>query len=124
VLKFWENHPFWVGAWVPTTEGKQEGSPTTQKVQNKLIFYVRPYDGWTRRLRDQARQANGPFHPKLLVEGPYGHTEPLHCFDTNLIVVGGTGIGAGVPYLLDHLEGHQRGERKTLRIHLVWSIRQ
>jgi predicted ferric reductase len=64
------------------------------------------------------------FYPKLLLEEPYGHNEPLHHFDTDLIVVGGTGIAAGVPYLLDRLDGHQKGERKTLRIHLFWSVRQ
>ncbi|KAJ5444686.1 FAD-binding 8 [Penicillium daleae] len=52
------------------------------------------------------------------------HTEPLHRFDTNLIVVGGTGIAAALPYILAHLEADRKSERKTLKIHLVWSIRQ
>lgn len=123
-MKFWENHPFSLGAWVPSSEAKNEGFSIPEKNQNKLIFYIRPYDGWTRRLRDQCRQANGVIYPTLRIEGPYGHTEPLHHIDTNLIVVGGTGIAAAVPYLLDHLEQSQKSGRKTLRIHLVWSIRQ
>jgi NAD(P)H-flavin reductase len=123
VLKFWENHPFSLGAWAPALEGKSECASTAMD-QNKLIFYVRPYDGWTRRLRDQCREANGVLHPNLLIEGPYGHTEAMHHFDTNLMIVGGTGIAAAVPYLLSHLERVKRRQTKTSRIHVVWSIRQ
>jgi predicted ferric reductase len=123
ILKFWENHPFSLGAWAPASGSKGEGD-SSAKDQNKLIFYVRPYDGWTRRLRDQCRKANGFFEPKLLLEGPYGHSEPLHHFDTNLIVVGGTGIAAAVPYLLSHLERVKTSQTKTLKIHLVWVVRQ
>ncbi|KAJ6027669.1 FAD-binding 8 [Penicillium canescens] len=123
VLKFWENHPFSLGAWAPALEGKSEFSSPAMD-QNKLIFYIRPYDGGTRRLRDQCRKANDILYPNLLVEGPYGHTEPMHHFDTNLMVVGGTGIAAALPYLLSHLERVKRRQTKTSRIHLVWSIRQ
>ncbi|KAJ5113971.1 FAD-binding 8 [Penicillium angulare] len=123
IMKFWENHPFSLGAWAPTSGVKAEdGSPLDDR--KKLVFYIRPYDGWTRRLRDQCRKASGAFQPKLLLEGPYGHTEPMHHFDRNLIVVGGTGIAAAVPYLLSHLERVKASETKTSRIHLVWVMRQ
>jgi hypothetical protein len=103
---------------------KMEGSSTAKKDQNKLIVYVRPYDGWSRRPRDQCRQANGIIYPTLHLEGPYGHNEPLHHLDTTLIDVRGTGFAAAVPYLLDHLEGSQKSGHKTLRFHLAWSVRQ
>ncbi|KAJ5272462.1 FAD-binding 8 [Penicillium angulare] len=91
ILKFLENHTFSLGAWASASEVKAEnGSPKDNL--KKLIFYIRPYDGWTRRLPDQCRKASGVFHPKLLLKGPYGHTEPMHHFHRNLIVVGGTGI--------------------------------
>jgi hypothetical protein len=32
----------------------------------------------------------------------------MHHFDINLMVVGGTGIAAAVPYLLSHLERAKR----------------
>lgn len=38
------------------------------------------------------------------------HTELLHRFDTNLIVVGGTGIAAALSYILDHLEADRKSE--------------
>ncbi|CAG8200313.1 unnamed protein product [Penicillium salamii] len=122
VLKFWENHPFSLGAWTTAAVKSEDRSPATE--ESKLIFYIRPYDGWTRRLRDQCRKAGAAFHPNLVIEGPYGHAEPMHYFDTNLIVVGGTGIAAAVPYLLSHLGRVKRRQTKTSRIHLVWSIRQ
>lgn len=121
VLKFWENHPFSLGAWAPASEVKSEGGPSRK--HQKLVFYVRPYDGWTRRLRDQCRNAGFIFEPKLLLEGPYGHTAPLHHFDTNLMIVGGTGVAAAVPYLLSHTELVKKSQTKTSKIHLVWVIR-
>ena len=47
-LRGWENHPFTMGCYENATS-KEESS--------KLIFYIRPYDGWTRRLRDQCQKA-------------------------------------------------------------------
>lgn len=123
-LRGWENHPFSLGAWTPSSKGENEGSNTDKNVGNKLIFWVRPYDGWTRRLRNQCRKAQAPIHPKLLLEGPYGHSEPLHTFNTALFIVGGTGIAAAVPYLLDHIQRVKQGKTKTTRIQLIWSVRQ
>ncbi|KAL3493281.1 ferric reductase NAD binding domain-containing protein [Aspergillus germanicus] len=113
-LKGWENHPFTLGAYV---------LPKSNEEQCKLIFYIRPYDGWTRRVRDQCFNARSGMQPRLLVEGPYGHTAPLHTFDTVLMVVGGTGIAAAVPYIIDHLSRVAEGRTRTLRIKLVWSAR-
>jgi NAD(P)H-flavin reductase len=113
-LKGWENHPFTLGAYV---------LPKADEERCKLIFYIRPYDGWTRRVHDQCRDAQASMPSRLLVEGPYGHTAPLHTFDTVLMVVGGTGIAAAVPYIIDHLSRVAEGRTRTLRIKLVWSAR-
>ncbi|KAL3463545.1 ferric reductase NAD binding domain-containing protein [Aspergillus heterothallicus] len=113
-LKGWENHPFTLGAYV---------LPQSSEDPSKLIFYIRPYDGWTRRLRDQCRNASGVLKPKLLLEGPYGHTAPLHTFDSVLMIVGGTGIAAAVPYIIDHVARLAEGRTRTLKIKLVWSAR-
>ncbi|KAJ5729652.1 FAD-binding 8 [Penicillium malachiteum] len=122
-LRGWENHPFSLGAWVPASKAETEGSASTA-AGNKLVFWIRPYDGWTRRLRNQCRKAQSPIHPKLLLEGPYCHSEPLYAFNTILIVFGRTGIAAAVPYLLDHIQRVKEGKTKTTRIQLVWSVRQ
>ncbi|CAI7641743.1 unnamed protein product [Penicillium glandicola] len=123
-LKGWENHPFSLGAWAPSSGANNEKSSSASQNGNKLIFYVRPYDGWTRRLRDQCRKAGGAFNPKLLLEGAYGHAEPVYAYNTLLIIVGGTGIAVAVPYLLDHIARVKEGKTKTTKIQLVWSVRQ
>ncbi|KAJ0421145.1 ferric reductase transmembrane component 4 precursor [Aspergillus carlsbadensis] len=112
-LKGWENHPFTLGAYVlPKSDERC-----------KLIVYIRPYDGWTKRVRDRCLNGQASMPPHLLLEGPYGHTAPLHTFDTVLMVVGGTGIVAAVPYIIDHLSRVAGGRTRTLRIKLVWSAR-
>lgn len=123
-LKGWENHPFSLGAWAPSSSANNEKSASTSQNGHKLIFYIRPYDGWTRRLRDQCRKAGGVIRPKLLLEGAYGHSEPVYAYNTLLIIVGGTGIAVAVPYLLDHIARVKEGKTKTTKIQLVWSVRQ
>ncbi|KAJ5501641.1 FAD-binding 8 [Penicillium expansum] len=124
LLKGWENHPFSLGAWAPSSGANNEKSASAFRNAHKLIFYVRPYDGWTRRLRDQCRKAGGIINPKLLLEGAYGHSEPVYAYNTLLIIVGGTGIAVAVPYLLDHIARVKEGKTKTTKIQLVWSVRQ
>ncbi|KAB2575753.1 putative ferric reductase transmembrane component [Lasiodiplodia theobromae] len=91
-------------------------SPTT------LTFWIRPYDGWTRRLRDQCiahdRKVRRPSsdssdarhssrtavcHPLILLEGPYGATHTLPgAYDATILIAGGSGISAAVPYLREY----------------------
>ncbi|GAQ35739.1 ferric reductase family protein [Aspergillus tubingensis] len=112
-----ENHPFALGAYY-------QASCRLPKVKSKLTFYVRPYNGWTKSLRDRCIQANNTIHPLLLLEGPYGHTAPLHTFDTALLIAGGTGIAATLPYILDYAARLKRQTTETTRVHLIWSARQ
>jgi ferric-chelate reductase len=67
----------------------------------------------------------------MLLEGPYGHNVPLWRYESVLIIVGGTGIAAAVPYLHDHLQRSTNhwsdtSEEKlqTREIELVWTTRQ
>ncbi|KAL4736470.1 ferric reductase NAD binding domain-containing protein [Aspergillus similis] len=130
-LKGWENHPFTLGAYVPPSS--LSGSTGIDSIRahekaqqdSKLIFYIRPYDGWTRRLRGQCRKSGlSVIKPKLLLEGPYGHAAPLHTFDTVLMVVGGTGIAAAVSYIVDHISRTGGAAKtRTSRVRLVWSAR-
>lgn len=98
----------------------------------RLIFWIRPYDGWTRQLRRQCLRApNQPVHTTILLEGPYGHSYPLWRYESVLMVVGGTGIAAAVPYLRDHLQRSANSwsstseeKSRTQKIELVWTTRQ
>ncbi|RAK95283.1 ferric reductase family protein [Aspergillus ibericus CBS 121593] len=114
-LRGWENHPFTLGCYE---------NPDSKEYETKLIFYIRPYDGWTKRLRNQCQKAGGEIRTKLLLEGPYGHQAPLHTFDNVLFIMGGTGIACAVPYILDHIARVSAGKTNTTRIHLIWTGRQ
>jgi ferric-chelate reductase len=98
----------------------------------KLIFWVRPYDGWTRSLRQQCLSSPSlTTNAGILLEGPYGDTFPVWRYESVLIIVGGTGIASAVPYIQDHLRrSAQDGELDSLNektrvrdIELVWTAK-
>ncbi|GFF31374.1 ferric/cupric reductase transmembrane component 2 [Aspergillus udagawae] len=90
-----------------------------------LHFWIRPYDGWTRHLRDQCLQSpTRTIQPNILLEGPYGEQCPLSKYESVLLIAGGTGIAAAVPYIKDHIIRSSTGQTSTQDIHLVWAARQ
>ncbi|KAL1297967.1 hypothetical protein AAFC00_006475 [Neodothiora populina] len=90
-----------------------------------LTFWIRPYDGWTRRLRDQClKEPSGVCHPHLLMEGPYGHSKNLYMFDTVILVAGGTGISAVTPYITEQIARSYKGKTRTTDMRLMWSTRK
>ncbi|ORX43035.1 hypothetical protein DM01DRAFT_1340897 [Hesseltinella vesiculosa] len=77
-------------------------SDVTMVEQDKDTFdlLIRPQQGMTRKLYDMVSQAPGQEKEiYALVEGPYGHFEPILQFDTAIFVTGGVGCTATVPYL-------------------------
>ena len=147
--RFWESHPFTVAAItprqptqevqyvrrrsLPTDEGafllQNEPEPdspalyeeTTQKPSSTLTFLLRPYDSFTARLRDRAA-ANGPDGASLrvLVDGPYGHTQRFDRFDHVLFIVGGSGIV--VP--LSHIEALSKPLTRPSSVRIIWAVRE
>jgi predicted ferric reductase len=101
-----------------STESDALLAPTTKGPQTKLVFLIRPYDGFTSRLKSHC-----VLHPKklrVLVEGPYGHSENLHRFPNVLFVVGGTGVA--VP--LSHISRLLSSTSKVYAIKIVWAVRE
>ncbi|KAK8172070.1 putative ferric-chelate reductase [Phyllosticta citrichinensis] len=112
-FKGWECHPLSLGAYSTSA-----GFPT-------FTFWIRPYAGWTRRLRDQCLASPSlTITPTILLEGPYGHAAPLHTFENVLLIAGGTGISTAVPYIIDHVQRAREGRTRTRSIKLVWVARQ
>lgn len=93
----------------------------------QLTFWIRPYDGWTRRLREEClRSADRTTQTRILLEGPYGSGFPIYQYESVLFVVGGTGIAAAIPYIQEHLRRSESASTTTQirEIHLVWTSRQ
>ncbi|KAJ5731202.1 uncharacterized protein N7483_005710 [Penicillium malachiteum] len=151
-LRGWENHPFTLGAFTNGFEDSSPNTPeivkkkvtTTTTAQlsdssddavklksyrssslsNTLTFWIRPYDGWTKRLRNECIKGGGVCYPKILIEGPYGHTQMLHTYDSITMIMGGTGIACAVPYVQDFLGKSKIAISYTSKIKLVWTVRQ
>lgn len=142
----YENHPFTLGAWSSESsitdesvnpllarssfeeETGQETSIESQRFsqrENTLTFWVRSYDGWTKRLQDECLQSPTlTVHPTMLVEGPYGHHCPIASFESVLLIAGGTGIASAVPYILEHVSLTMAAKTNTTQMHLLWTARQ
>ncbi|KAK7530714.1 ferric reductase like transmembrane component-domain-containing protein [Phyllosticta citribraziliensis] len=142
-FKGWECHPLSLGAYstsagivspsttaekdlaVTTSRPESDANSTSSTAEPTFTFWIRPYAGWTRRLRDQCLAA--PSHtitPTMLLEGPYGHAAPLHTFENVLLIAGGTGISTAVPYIIDHVQRASEGRTRTRSIKLAWVARQ
>ncbi|KAG9674167.1 putative plasma membrane ferric-chelate reductase, partial [Aureobasidium melanogenum] len=140
----YENHPFTLGAWslqslasegadtyllqdddLPNEFDQSDPGPRYQSIVRTLTFWIRPYDGWTRRLRDECLQApTRIIEPTVLLEGPYGHHRPISSFESVLLIAGGTGIASAVPYILEHMALSKAGKSDTTHMHLLWTARQ
>ncbi|RMZ81992.1 hypothetical protein DV737_g2339, partial [Chaetothyriales sp. CBS 132003] len=103
--------------------------------QQKLTFIVRPFGGWTKRLREQClKSPTGVITPHIFIEGPYGEHSPLHTYENVVFVVGGTGISGALPYLQEHIKMTANDARpsgtdnklttRTRDITLIWSAKQ
>ncbi|THC97346.1 hypothetical protein EYZ11_003180 [Aspergillus tanneri] len=142
----WESHPFTLGYWSSETESNvtqvpllsDASSSELQSIEGcsqdstppqlRLIFWIRPYDGWTRSLRQQCKQCpDGALSTTILLEGPYGEQFPLWKYESVLFVAGGTGIAAILPYIQDHVDRSAAPGEPTTHIQdiqLVWTTRQ
>ncbi|KAF2103935.1 FRE family ferric-chelate reductase [Rhizodiscina lignyota] len=91
-----------------------------------LTFWIRPFDGWTRQLRNKCKSSvEGRSCAKLLIEGPYGESAPLQDFEAVLLIAGGTGVSAINPYLQNHLRQLRSNQSvRTRAMHVVLSARK
>ena len=54
--------------------------PSPKAPTQSMVLIIRPYDGFTSRLQKHE-------NPRVLIEGPYGFTRPLHTFSSVLFVL-------------------------------------
>lgn len=87
---------------------------------SSMVFIVRPYNGFTGRLRDSAIYGGGSKSHRMLIDGPYGETQPFHTYTNILFVVGGTGIAVPMSYLDTIL----KNRTATTSVRIVWAVRE
>ncbi|KAI8061762.1 ferric reductase like transmembrane component-domain-containing protein [Gongronella butleri] len=82
---------------------------------------IRPQGGMTRKLHDMVSKAPGcAMSIYALIEGPYGHFEPVLQYDTAIFVTGGVGCTATVPYL--QYAVHHANKIAARRIVFYWTL--
>jgi len=112
-LRMFDNHPFTIVS-VP-----DEKSTSTSPTNNTLTFLIRPYDGLTKTLFETTRPVD------VMLDGPYGglSNRPERQFDKVILVAGGGGISAMLPWLSHFLPILRAGSDRLTQVHLVWCIR-
>ncbi|KAK7204946.1 ferric reductase NAD binding domain-containing protein [Myxozyma melibiosi] len=102
---FWESHPF-------SIVGKENG---------EYIFVAKAEQGMTRKLHNTVTKSNNPDHRvNVWVEGFYGETQPVHRYNTVLLIGGGIGVTAVVGYALELARKPREGQH----VILYWIVRE
>ncbi|RMD44450.1 hypothetical protein DV735_g745, partial [Chaetothyriales sp. CBS 134920] len=117
-LNFFDNHPFTIA------NAAKLGSSDND--QQTLSLYIRSYGGFTRRLRHYLL-SNPDAHLEAWLDGPYGghHRDLSVDFDEIVLVAGGGGISAVLPWLdfvMAKYRSHKRMQVRSVRVY--WSIKQ
>lgn len=150
--RVWEQHPFsaipmpHIPSLVPSKDSQQEkGANATVRLSPSsevsaasrvddgkgVTFLIRPKKGMTARLRNKlltSSPSSTTLH--VLLEGPYGsHPLPIFTpsrFSSILLVAGGVGITATLPYLQSVINAWQCDNRNDRRkqVSLVWIARE
>ncbi|PTB63301.1 hypothetical protein BBK36DRAFT_1171544 [Trichoderma citrinoviride] len=141
--RFWESHPFTVASvsgelpqkaefsdenegvplLAPATNPSEAGDAglDVESKKQHMTFLIRPYNGFSGRLRDTLVDEQLTAAPlRVLVDGPYGHTQRLHRYQRVLFIAGGSGVVVALSYLNTLCQ-----ETKTLStVELHWAVRE
>ncbi|KAF4611366.1 hypothetical protein G7Y89_g15647 [Cudoniella acicularis] len=121
-VSFWSFlhiHPFVVTSW---SEAKQE----------HLDLFIQPRRGFTQKLLNYSKRNESLSYSEnksnvsssclALFTGPHGTRAPVGEYETVLMVAGGFGIAAQLPYLKQLIYGYNTCKTRTRRVHLVWQL--
>lgn len=115
-LSPWDNHPFTVA---------NSLIREIPEAERRLRFFVRPYNGFTRRLH-QFLSKNTDVQLEACVDGPYGtyHGDVLTSYDTLILIAGGGGISAILPWVQEFANARSKGiPLQVSSVQVYWSIR-
>lgn len=115
-VSIFDNHPFTIA------NVCDDSLPTDDR---HLRFLIRPYAGFTHRLHSYIKS-----HPEAelgaCIEGPYGtyHADILTRYDTLILIAGGGGITAILPWIEEFASNKRRAvPQRTSQVRVYWSIR-
>ncbi|RMZ82788.1 hypothetical protein DV738_g1624, partial [Chaetothyriales sp. CBS 135597] len=117
-LNLLDNHPFTIA-----NADKLDGNDNDQQ---NLSLYIRSYAGFTRRLRHYL-QSTPDAHLEAGLDGPYGghHRDLSVEFDEIVLIAGGGGISAVLPWLDFVIAKYRHQRRMQVRsIRVYWSVKQ
>jgi NAD(P)H-flavin reductase len=145
----WESHPFTLSSYEnvgardiarvrevvdkasensTSADSQSSGSLSQDSISEsnslELSFLIRPQDGFTSRLKKKVLSSTtSRASLTVFLEGPYGATHPLHRYSNVLLIVGGSGITAALPYIQDFIERSASSSAKSETLRLVWTAR-
>lgn len=114
------NHPFTISSLCsmdfPSEYGEQYRDMT-------MVF--RPFEGFTKKVRDTAIK-KGPYKTyRAFVDGPYGGMQrQMASFDNVVFFAGGSGITAIASQLLDLIKRMRDGKATTTKVHVIWAMKR
>lgn len=114
-----------VGTQQVITHGRPsvDGDLGIQAHRTQLEFLVRPQKGLTGSLKNKIIKQGGKLSQmRILLEGPYGMSHPLHDYDTILFIAGGTGISPVLGYL-QSLRVLSQNRSVTQKLYVAWASR-
>lgn len=106
-LIFWQSHPF---------------TAIELKEKNKIIIVLKPKGGASKVLYESLSKTFGNLDIKVALEGPYGHSAPIHHSDNILLFAAGTGIPGPLFHAMDLTARLDKDSNK--RVKLVIIIRE
>ena len=123
-ISLFDSHPFTIA----NADKCGSGSHYADQVQN-ISFLVRSHAGFTRSLSHYL-QEKPDSQLQAWIDGPYGGVSQVveKSFDTVVLVAGGSGISACLPWL-EHLLSRiqcdkHSGRSKISHLKLVWAVRE
>lgn len=110
-----ESHPFMIVSWAVDDSWKPK--------LTTIELLVEPRDGFTHRLLRYASRSSEETKHLVLYSGPHGAPTSMKEYGSVLMIATGFGIAAILPHLKELVDGYERCEVATRRIHVVWQLK-
>lgn len=98
-------------------------STTSASTTTTFDLLIRPQKGMTQKLYEAVEKLGpGGGDMYMVIEGPYGHTHPILQYDTAILIGGGVGCTATVPYLQEAV--YNSAKVAARHVVFIWVVQQ